>query len=148
MHLRSLLLGSAALAALPMFSPADMGGGASAIPVFQSYDPDGQNYVTAEVASALTLAGHVILTEPPAPAVAATLETAAVAQPVSLMPAEAGTDADRIAALEARVSALETSPNAKAGEVLAWAEKVLTKYYSNPNDKPEPDLPGRIVDAV
>lgn len=146
MHLRSLLLGSAALACLPMFSPADMGGGASAIPVFQSYDPDGANYVTADVAAALTAAGHVILSEPPAPPVAAVLDTAAVAQPVSAMPTETGSDSDRIAALERRVAELEQGSGAKASMVLAWAEKVLTKYYNRDADKP--DSTGNVANVL
>ena len=144
MHMRSLLLASSALACLPLFSPEGLGGGAS-VTSFQSYDPTGPNYVSGTVADALSAAGHIVVTEQPAPVVA-TLETSSVAQPVSLLPEPTGSDADRIAALEQRVAALEQGSGAKAAEVLAWAEKVLTKYYNRDADKP--DVVGNIGDMA
>lgn len=139
--MRSLLLGSAALSFLPMFSPEGLGGGATP---FQSYDPSGANYVPENLVATLTAAGHTVLSEPPpapetpvAQVRVAAVQEAPVMQGAALQ-TDVPTDADRITALEQRVAALEAGHDrvARAGAVLDWAEKVLTKYHNNPNDKP------------
>lgn len=149
MKIRSLLLGSVALAGLPLFAPEGLGDGGAAVSEPQSYDPAGPNYVSPDVFNMLSpeAQARVVTVDP---------RTGSAFDPALNVPTAPANLDDHLAQIDNRLDALEfaqdnfdraeqpTTGNTltpKQTALLAWAETVFNKWHTNekPQDFPADD---------